>query len=94
MTPKEKKAREFMQKCKSILEESGMHYMIMIFPEKGVLTGAKVTQNDMIMALDKQLRECASALGTTRKTLIEALARVPEPEVKKHMTFKRVEEEE
>lgn len=94
MTPEEKKAREFARKCRSILEEAGMHYMVMLFPEDGVVTSAKATQEELLMAVDKQLRECAKALGTTRELLIEALASVPEPKVKKHMTFKRVEEEE
>lgn len=88
MTPEEEQAREWARKAASILEESGMEYMVMVYPnDESVLTKAKATAEQMITSADKIVREIARATGTERTDVLRAML-LKEPRVE-HKTFKK-----
>lgn len=88
MTPEEEHAREWARKAASILEESGMEYMVMVYPnDESVLTKAKATAEQMITSADKIVREIARATGTERTDVLRAML-LKEPRVE-HKTFKK-----
>lgn len=88
MTPEEENAREWARKAASILEESGMEYMVMVYPnDESVLTKAKATAEQMITSADKIVREIARATGTERTDVLRAML-LKEPRVE-HKTFKK-----
>lgn len=88
MTPEEENAREWARKAASILEESGMEYMVMVYPnDESVLTKAKATAEQMITSADKIIREIARATGTERTDVLRAML-LKEPRVE-HKTFKK-----
>lgn len=88
MTPEEEQAREWARKAASILEESGMEYMVMVYPnDESVLTKAKATAEQMITSADKIVREIARATGTERADVLRAML-LKEPRVE-HKTFKK-----
>lgn len=88
MTPEEEQAREWARKAASILEESGMEYMVMVYPnDESVLTKAKATAEQMITSADKIIREIARATGTERTDVLRAML-LKEPRVE-HKTFKK-----
>lgn len=88
MTPEEEQAREWAREAASILEESGMEYMVMVYPnDESVLTKAKATAEQMITSADKIIREIARATGTERTDVLRAML-LKEPRVE-HKTFKK-----
>lgn len=88
MTPEEERAREWARKAASLLEESGMEYMVMVYPnDESVLTKAKATAEQMIVSADKIVRETARATGTDRMTVLKAMM-LNAPKVE-HKTFKK-----
>lgn len=88
MTPEEENAREWARKAASILEESGMEYMVMVYPnDESVLTKAKATAEQMITSADKIIREIARATGTERADVLRAML-LKEPRAE-HKTFKK-----
>lgn len=88
MTPEEEQAREWARKAASILEESGMEYIVMVYPnDESVLTKAKATAEQMITSADKIVREIARATGTERTDVLRAML-LKEPRVE-HKTFKK-----
>lgn len=89
MTPEEENAREWARKAASILEESGMEYMVMVYPnDESVLTKAKATAEQMITSADKIVREIARATGADRATVLKAMM-LKDLQPKQHMDFKR-----
>jgi len=88
MTPEEERAREWARKAASIIEESGMEYMVMVYPnDESVLTKAKATAEQMITSADKIVREIARATGIERADVLRAML-LKEPRVE-HKTFKK-----
>lgn len=88
MTPEEERAREWARKASNILEESGMEYMVMVYPnDESVLTKAKATADQMAASADKIVREIARATGAERADVLRAML-LKEPRVE-HKTFKK-----
>lgn len=88
MTPEEERAREWARKASDILEESGMEYMVMVYPnDESVLTKAKATAEQMIVSADKIVREIARATGTERADVLRVML-LKEPRTE-HKTFKK-----
>lgn len=89
MTEEEERAREWARKASDILEESGMEFMVMVYPnDESVLTKAKATAEQMITSADKITREIARATGTDRVTVLRAMM-LKDPQPQQHMDFKR-----
>lgn len=88
MTPEEERAREWARKASDILEESGMEYMVMVYPnDEFILTKAKATADQMAASADKIVREIARATGTERADVLRAML-LKEPRTE-HKTFKK-----
>ena len=88
MTPEEERAREWARKASNLLEESGMEYIVMVYPnDESVLTKAKATADQMIASAATIVREIARATGAERADVLRAML-LKEPRVE-HKTFKK-----